>query len=179
MVSHDLRVRREHPDDRAAVRDVLEQSFGGGKVADLADALRELPGALSFVAEDNGTVVGQAMFTRSLLDAPARLVDVQVLSPLGVLPSWQGRGVGTQLVRHGLDKLAKAGEALVFLEGDPGYYVRFGFRPGGELAFRRPSLRIPEPAFQVFTLPAYEPWMTGTLVYADTFWKLDCVGLRD
>jgi putative acetyltransferase len=30
----------------------------------------------------------------------------------------------------------------------------------------------------VHSLPAYEPWMTGTLVYADPFWRLDCVGLR-
>jgi putative acetyltransferase len=25
----------------------------------------------------------------------------------------------------------------------------------------------------------YEPWMTGTLVYPEVFWALDCVGLRD
>lgn len=42
-----------------------------------------------------------------------------------------------------------------------------------------PSLRMPDAAFQVARLPAYEPWMTGTLVYSETFWALDCVGLRD
>ena len=31
----------------------------------------------------------------------------------------------------------------------------------------------------VFKLPAYEPWMTGTLVYAEAFWRHDAVGLRD
>lgn len=44
---------------------------------------------------------------------------------------------------------------------------------------RRPSLRIPVPALMVCELPAYEPWMTGTLVYGEPFWRLDCVGLRD
>jgi putative acetyltransferase len=48
-----------------------------------------------------------------------------------------------------------------------------------ELGFRSPSLRIPPPAFQVARLPGYETWMTGTLVYSETFWALDCVGLRD
>ena len=67
----------------------------------------------------------------------------------------------------------------MFLEGSPAYYHRFGFEPGGGLGFRRPSLRIPEPAFQVLRLPTYEPWMTGTLVYSRVFWDLDCVGLRD
>ena len=49
---------------------------------------------------------------------------------------------------------------------------------GGGHGFRKPSLRIPDAAFQVMVLPAYEPWMTGTLVYSATFWEYDCVGLR-
>lgn len=68
---------------------------------------------------------------------------------------------------------------LVFLEGAPDYYSRFGFEPGGELGFRNPSLRISDAAFQALRLPAYEPWMTGTLVYSEIFWRHDAVGLRD
>jgi putative acetyltransferase len=71
------------------------------------------------------------------------------------------------------------GIVVVFLEGSPDYYPRFGFVPGGTLGFRKPSLRIPDAAFQVATLPAYEPWMTGTLVYSEPFWRHDSVGLRD
>jgi putative acetyltransferase len=40
-------------------------------------------------------------------------------------------------------------------------------------------LRIPDAAFQVLTLSSFEPWMSGTLVYADAFWRFDCVGLRE
>ena len=68
---------------------------------------------------------------------------------------------------------------LVFLEGDPRYYSRLGFTPGASGGFRKPSLRIPDGAFQFAALAAYEPWMTGTLVYSATFWAHDCVGLRD
>jgi putative acetyltransferase len=28
-------------------------------------------------------------------------------------------------------------------------------------------------------MSAYEPWMTGTFVYSNTFWDHDCVGLRE
>ena len=62
--------------------------------------------------------------------------------------------------------------------GDPRYYSRLGFTPAVEHDFRKPSLRIPDPAFQVVRLSAYEPWMTGTFVYSETFWTYDCVGLR-
>jgi len=80
---------------------------------------------------------------------------------------------------YGLEQVRQRPEPLVFLEGWPAYYPRFGFEPGGRHGFRRPSLRIPESGFQVLRLPSYEPWMTGTLVYSHVFWDLDCVGLRD
>ncbi|MBV9094305.1 MAG: GNAT family N-acetyltransferase [Streptosporangiaceae bacterium] len=112
-------------------------------------------------------------------DAPRRLVDVLVVSPLAVLPTCQGRGVGSRLMRRALQVMASGPQPLAFLEGPPGYYSRFGFEPAVPKGFRRPSLRIPEPAFMVRLLPAFEPWMTGTVVYADPFWRHDCVGLRD
>lgn len=72
------------------------------------------------------------MFTRSLLDAPRRLVEVHVLSPLAVMPGHQKRGIGSALARKGLKALAKRAVPLVFLQGDLGYYSRFGFAPGGD-----------------------------------------------
>lgn len=174
--------RTERPGEEPVVRDVVLRSFEQPVVANLVDALRAskdwLPG-MSFVAEYDGEVVGQVLFTRSLLDAPTRLVDVLVLSPVGVLPEYRGAGIGSALIRHGLSVAAQRTEPLVFLEGSPRFYPRFGFEAGGDHGFRSPSLRIPERTFQVFKLPAYEPWMTGTLVYSHVFWDLDCVGLRN
>jgi putative acetyltransferase len=176
-----VEVRAERASDRAAVRDLLTKAFGahGPVVADLADDLRHTSDGLSLVAERDGEVVGSVMFTRSLLDAPRRIVGVQVLSPVGVLPGHQREGVGSALVRAGLDAMREREVPAVFLEGDPAYYSRFGFLPGAPLGFRKPSLRIPDEAFQAIRLPAHEPWMTGTLVYADAFWRHDCVGLRE
>jgi putative acetyltransferase len=180
-----MRIRREAATDGAGVRAVHLAAFGdrGRVVADLVDSLVEtidLTDRLSLVAVDEDAgVIGHVMFSQSLLDAPDQLVKVMVLSPLGVLPEHQRRGIGAGLVQEGLKLIGRLDVPLVFLEGDPGFYARFGFRAGGELGFRRPSLRIPEPAFQVMTLPSYEDWMTGTLVYAHAFWDHDAVGLRD
>jgi len=169
--------------DHIAVRRVVLDAFGRREavVADLVEALRAFPGSepVELVAEVDGELAGHVMLTRSLLDAPRRLVDVQVLSPLSVAPAHQGHGFGTALVLAAIDAAAASGAPLLFLEGDPRYYVRHGFVPGAPLGFRKPSLRIPDPAFQVVVLPPHEPWMTGTLVYSWPFWALDCVGLRD
>ncbi|MEU6320408.1 N-acetyltransferase [Streptomyces sp. NPDC047009] len=179
-----MELREERPGDSEPVRDIHLRAFGdhGPVVADLVDTLRQIitpADGLSLVAESEGRIVGHVMFTRSLLDAPRRLVEVQVLSPLAVMPEHHKRGIGSALVRHGLKILAERSVPLVFLEGDPGYYSRFGFTPGGDQGFRKPSLRIPDGAFQAVRLPQYEPWMTGTLVYAEPFWRHDAVGLRD
>ena len=150
----------------------------GNLVDDLRAAVARGEG-LSLVAEEQDQILGHVMFTQSLLDAPKSLVPVQVLSPVGVLPARQKQGIGTALISRGLELLAVRDVPLVFLEGAPAYYSRFGFQPAAEQGFRKPSLRIPDEAFQVLRLPAYEPWMTGTLVYAEPFWRHDLVGLRD
>ncbi len=174
-------IRAERTGDHAAVRTLHRQAFGdrGDVVADLVEALRrDDPGAVSLVAEAGGGVAGHVLFSRSLLDAPRRLAEVQVLSPLAVAPGRQRRGIGSALIRHGLRLLDERGVPVVFLEGDPRYYARAGFRPAARDGFRKPSLRIPDAGFQVVTLAAHEPWMTGTLVYSETFWRYDAVGLR-
>jgi putative acetyltransferase len=178
----DVIIRGQRPDERAGVRDVILRSFGRPVVADLAEALRDSrvgADGLSFVAEVGGRLVGHVQLSMSWLDAPERLVEVLVLSPLGVVPEHQRRGIGGRLVRHALGEAEQSGTPMVFLEGSPHYYSRLGFSTASRRGFTSPSVRIPDAAFQVVTMPSYEPWMSGALVYAEAFWAFDCVGLRE
>jgi putative acetyltransferase len=127
-------IRVEQKSDWPTVRAVHRAAFGahGDVVANLVGDLREAVAkgeGLSLVAEADDAVVGHVMFTRSLLDAPKRLVSVQVLSPVGVSPAWQKQGIGTTLIRRGLELLTELAIPLVFVEGPPKYYSRLGFGP--------------------------------------------------
>jgi putative acetyltransferase len=154
---------------------------GDASIGRLLDALHSSwawADELSFVAECHGEIVGQVLYTRALLDAPDRLIDVLVLSPVGVQPGLHQRGIGTSLITESLASLTHRTEPVVFLEGHPSYYPRFGFRRAVDHGFIAPSVRIPADAFMMYPLPSYEPTITGALVYPDAFWRTDAVGLR-
>ena len=74
----------------------------------------------------DGVIVGHIFFSPVTLDS-AELAAAQ-LSPVAVVPDLQSQGVGSALIRAGLDGCAAKGWAAVVLVGNPAYYSRFGFR---------------------------------------------------
>jgi putative acetyltransferase len=207
-VDPDVTVRPASLDDEPAIGRVLSQAFGGAederedvrerpgaepgapvgtgagtgasaKIISLVEALRRVDARAEIVAEgDTGTLVGHVLLCRGWIDARAELVEVLILSPLAVIPSHQGRGIGSRLLGAALAAADELGAPAVFLEGDPRYYSRQGFSAAEPLGFMRPSARIPAAAFQVALLESHEEWMSGAVVYPGPFWSHDCVGLR-
>jgi putative acetyltransferase len=176
-------IRPETPEDHDAVRAVHAVAFGDpDRVPDLVDALRRAPAALrpiSLLATVGDRVAGHVMLSACRLDAEPRMVDVFSLSPMGVHPDFEKRGIATRLIAAGLAAADEQGVPLVFLEGSPAFYGKRGFVRASLHGFRAPSLRIPDAGFQVAKLSAYEPWMTGSFVYSEPFWAQDCVGIRN
>jgi putative acetyltransferase len=171
-------IREATDADVDAVRAVVAAAFtDDGAVADLVDDLRRAGRVVvELVAEADGEVVGHVALDRCWIDHDEALVEALVLSPLSVVPSRQGSGLGTRLVAAALAAAPDTGADYVFLEGGPAYYGERGFEPALARGFLRPTERIPGPAFQVAVLR--DRGVRGRVVYPDAFWSHDATGLR-
>ncbi|MGI3165302.1 GNAT family N-acetyltransferase [Pseudooceanicola sp. 200-1SW] len=105
------------------VDNLLTQAYDGPAQARLVEALRRAGDmTVELMALHKGHVVGYVGFSRHL--SPEGWV---ALSPLGVLPQWRSKGIGSELVRYGLDAARRAGARAITVLGDGRYYQRFGF----------------------------------------------------
>jgi putative acetyltransferase len=123
-----LVIRPETTADWEEIRQVNHRAFGQAEEARLVDALREGGHArLSLVAEQAGQVVGHILFSNLSIFTETETVPALALAPLAVLPEFQKQGIGSALVRRGLELCREQGHRIVVVLGHPHFYPRFGF----------------------------------------------------
>ena len=123
-----IQVRSERVVDHEQVFALQTAAFGQSDEAELVSALRaSTHPQLSLVAELEGELVGHIFFSPVHIESSVAVSSCVALGPVGVLPARQGCGVGSALIRAGLDRCAESGWQAVFLVGDPAFYARFGF----------------------------------------------------
>jgi len=167
-----LIIRPETRADHDAIRKLNKRAFKGKNESKLVDAVREadyfIP-ALSLVAEKDGKVVGHVLFT------PIRIKDLDgstpalALAPMSVLPEFQDQGIGTGLLKYGLEECRKLGHKIIVVIGHPEYYPRFGFVKAAEKGLTLP-FEASEEVFMVLELvPGALNGVRGTIDYPKEF----------
>lgn len=148
-----MNIRAERSGDVAAIDDVNRAAFETATEANLVRALRERAHALvSLVADESGVVIGHIMFSPvSLSSDPA--IRIMGLAPMSVLPARQRQGLGSALVRAGLDECRRLGYAAVVLVGHADYYPRFGFEPASRFRLGC-EYDVPDEVFMAVELEA-------------------------
>jgi putative acetyltransferase len=88
---------------------------------------------------------------------------------MAVLPSFQRKGIGSSLVRRGLEEARSLGHRVILVVGHPGYYPRFGFVPAKPLGIL-PPFEAPSEAFLVLELePGALLGIRGVVKYSPEF----------
>lgn len=88
-------------------------------------------------AWENGVLVGGIFFTRLTYAGDSR--KVFMMAPVAVATEHQGKGIGQQLIAHGLDAIRQEGVDIAVTYGDPAFYGRVGFKPVSEADLPAPQ----------------------------------------
>jgi putative acetyltransferase len=123
-------VREERPGDESAIREVNAAAFGRTIEGRIVDQLRkDAKPYLGLVAVDGDAVVGHIAFSAATLHCYGAPYPIIALGPMAVRPGRQRGGIGSALVRAGLEACRGAGYDVVVVLGHPDFYPRFGFVP--------------------------------------------------
>jgi len=162
-------IRTEEEKDWAAVHDLNSSVFETSVEADLVDSLRERARpVISLVAEDDENIVGHIMFSPVYLsDHPD--TKIMGLAPMVVASQHQRKGIGSELVRAGLERCEELGYGAVVVLGHPEYYPRFDFSPSSRFDIQC-EYDVPEEVFMVLEMfPGYLRDTSGTIKYHEAF----------
>lgn len=167
-----FQIREETAADAHSIREVNRLAFERDAEAVLVERL----GAsgcvvVSLVALQHGRLVGHILFSELRVKTARGAVRAAALAPMSVLPAMQGRGIGSELVRAGLDLCRRRGVSLVVVLGDPAYYRRFGFSSALAENLRGPFRG--EACMALELVPGALEGATPTVTYPEAFAAID------
>ena len=173
MNKNDFIIRLETTKDYRAVEALVRDSFWnvyrpGCSEHYVIHVLRDDPAfipELDFVMEQDGRLIGQNMFMKTVIDADdGRVIPILTMGPIGIIPELKRRGYGKKLLDHSLQKAAELGFGAVLFEGNIAFYGKSGFDYAEKFGIRYHDL--PEGADASFFLckeliPGYLSGVTG------------------
>ena len=164
-------IRHEASDDISAVHALNERAFGQPLEATIVDKIRSSGGiGISLVAEEQGRVVGHILFSSAGIEGPQGIVRGMGLAPMAVLPDLQRQGIGTQLVKKGIEILREMHCPFNIVLGHPDHYPRFGFERASRYGIRCIWKGVPDDVFLVLWLDrAKAETVRGIARYRDEF----------
>ena len=169
----DYFIRPEERKDHREAENLIRESFWnvyrpGCSEHYVIHVLRDDPAfvkELDFVMEQDGRLIGQNMFMKTVIEADdGRVIPVLTMGPICITPELKRQGYGKALLDYCLDKAAELGFCAVLFEGNIGFYGKCGFDYASKFGIRYHDL--PEDVDSSFFLcreliPGYLDGITG------------------
>jgi len=147
-----MNIRKEIDSDKEKIWKVNVESFETEAEANLVNALRDSKILfISLIAEEDEEIVGHILFTPVELIGDDSGLKLMGLAPMAVLPGFQKKGIGSQLVKTGKEKCSTQGYDAIIVLGHPDYYPKFGFIPSVKYGIKS-EYDVPDEAFMVLEL---------------------------
>jgi putative acetyltransferase len=146
-------IRPETREDMKGVHALNELAFGQPLEADIVDKLRNnCDSLLSLVATEKEKIVGHILFSPAEIEGPHGAIKGTGLAPMAVLPGLQRQGIGTLLIKKGIEELKKLRFPFIIVLGHHEYYPRFGFERASLYEIKCQWGGIPDEAFMILWL---------------------------
>ena len=127
-----MKIRLAQKADLESIQRVVETAFSdeesrviGNFASDLSSETTN-PAIKSLIAEVDGQLIGYVSYS-PIFQKSGSGISGYILAPLAVSPELQKQGVGSRLIKSGIDMLSADGVDVLLVYGDPEYYGRFGF----------------------------------------------------
>jgi putative acetyltransferase len=155
-----MEFRQHTQDDSSAIEFLFASVFAksegeaaGKLISNLAKELitdTDEDDLYGFVVIDNCQIIGSIFFSRLTFKDS---IKAFILSPVAVHNDYQGKGIGQELINHGLNALKDEGVNVVLTYGDPKFYHKVGFHHISHEKIRAP-----------FKLSQPEGWLGQSLI---------------
>ena len=180
-----ITIRPEEHKDYKSIVSLILRSFregtdysDGTDIVALVEEVRDseycIP-ELSFVAEQGGEIVGHFLFSRFPLSktpqgdhGSAKETNVVMLAPVSVHADHLRQGIGTAMIRLGIEKVKEMGFSGIVVEGNYRFYNTVGFVTSSEYGIYPVSgYPMTEPRCQmcIETFPGSLKFIKGYVVY--------------
>lgn len=147
-----MRVREEELVDTEAIWNINTDVFETEAEAKLVNVLRDSGCTfISLVAETDNKAVGHILFTPVELSGNKNKLKLIGLAPMAVLQQYQNKGIGSKLVKAGIEICQSKGYDAVVVLGHPDYYPKFGFVPSNTYGIKS-EYEVPDEAFMILEL---------------------------
>ena len=167
-----LIIRPESEKDYSQIKNINDNAFGQENEGILIEKLRKnknYVNAISLVAETNDKVVGHILFFPIQIINNENSHESLALAPMAVLPAYQHKGIGSELVDSGLELARTRGYKSVIVLGHRDYYPKFGFEMAKNWNIKAP-FEVPNENFMAIELVENGlNYVSGTVKYPDEF----------
>lgn len=174
-------IRQEQKSDYKETEKVIKTAFDSVEESDhnehcLVSKLRQsdmfIP-ELSLVAVnmENNHILGHILLSQILIGDESQKDKSLALAPISVLPEYQNKGIGKNLIQEALDRAKQLGFQSVMVLGHPEYYPKFGFQKSSIWHIKAP-FDVPEEVLMAVELQQSAlDNVSGTIEYPSEFFE--------
>lgn len=146
-------IREERQADYSTIRKINDLAFNQPNEGIIIEKIRQ-SGAetLSLVALIDGKLVGHIFFSPVIIENHPEIKNGMGLAPMSVLPEYQNQGIGSLLVREGIERLKIKSVPFIIVLGHELYYPKFGFQIASKYQIKCQWEDVPDEVFMILIL---------------------------